>query len=422
MKVLWLTPVQLPAAKGRDATSGGWMEGLRRALEACEPEVELTIASCGGVHHDPFREGNAEYLCIAAGSATPRGRLARLHGRWAVEPVPPGALADCRRIIARVGPDLIHVHGSESFLGLALAGSAVPSVLSLQGIVHAIWRQAAAGLGAADLLRLSMTRDFLHGYGLLHDLRRYRVRARTELKILTLCDAYLGRTAWDRGVLRAVRPDARYYRSDEILQPVFYGQRWEDPGPAAPIFCTSGASPFKGLETLLDAVAALQGTSAEPVRLRVAGAVRGGALWPLLKRRLADSRLRGRVDLLGVLDPPAILAELRAASVYVQPSHADNSPNALCEAMLVGLPCVASRVGGIPSLIEDGQSGLLCPDREPRMLAQAIGRLLVDRGQAARLGAGAHEAARVRHDPERAAHAVAQVYREEIRRGAHASE
>jgi glycosyltransferase involved in cell wall biosynthesis len=413
VKVLWLTPVQLPASKGRDATSGGWMEGLRRALEACEPDVDLTIASWGHIRHEPFRAGNAEYLCISSDDPA-GGRLRQLGWRWRPPDAPPGAVEACRRIITRTQPDLIHVHGSESFLGLALGGTNVPSVISLQGIIHALLRHATTGLSPADWLRLSATRESIHGYGFVQHLIQYRSRARTELAIMGLCDAYLGRTDWDRAVLRAARPDARYHRIDEILNPVFARQAWEDPGPGAPLFCTSGSSPFKGLETLLEALAVLRRTTGRDVRLRVAGAVRDGPMWPVVRRMLTDPNLRGAVDLLGVVEPAALASELRQASLYVHPSHMDNSPNALCEAMLAGLPCVASFVGGIPSLVTQEETGLLFHDREPVMLAQAIERLLDDRSLATRLGAAGRVAALDRHDPERVAHTVARIYAEEI--------
>ncbi len=74
------------------------------------------------------------------------------------------------------------------------------------------------------------------------------------------------------------------------------------------------------------------------------------------------------------------------------PSHIENSPNALCEAMLVGTPCIAAFVGGVPSLVRHGEEGLLYHDADPFALAGAVDRLLGDRelGEAARFG-GARE-------------------------------
>ena len=413
MRVLWLTPVQLPAAMGRDATGGGWIEGLRGALEAHEPSVELTIASWGSVRHEPFRVDNAEYVRISADE--PAGRMSRLRRRWVPPDAPKGAVKDCERIIAQCRPDLIHVHGSESFLGLALAGTDVPSVISLQGIMHAYLRHAATGVSAADWLRLSATRESAHGYGFIQTLSHYRARARVELGIMASCSAYLGRTEWDRAVLKAVRPDARYYESQEVLNQIFYDQEWEDPGLGASLFCTSGSSPLKGLDTLLDALIILRRMTGRTTRLRVAGAVKNGPMWPIVSHKLGNPWLREAVDLLGTLEPPAIAKEFRQASLFVHPSHIDNSPNALCEAMLAGLPCVASFVGGIPSLIKHEDCGLLFHDREPAMLASAIERLLRDRALAIRLGRQARRVARDRHDPKRIAQGVAGIYREVIR-------
>jgi len=412
VNVLWLTPIQLPAAKGAPATTGGWLEGLRQALQEHEPDLRLTIASLGSVAHAPFREGNAEYHWVSP--QVHASRTGRLASRWRSPRVPEGALAECRRILAETKPDLVHVHGTDSFLGLALEGTRVPAVVSLQGIMHACARYVGSGLGPADWLRASATAQFVHGFGLVHTLRSYRARARTELRVLTLCDAFTGRTDWDRAVLRALRPDATYYHDDRILRSAFYDRSWTAPGPDAPIFCTAGGSPIKGLETLLDAVAILRGALGRPVRLRVAGAVRGSDLWPVVKRRLADPRLRSAVDLVGVLDAAAIASELEQASVYVQPSHIDNNANALCEAMLVGLPCVATFVGGLPSIIRHADTGLLCQDGEPAMLAQAIDTLLADGALAARLGRAARDAALVRHDPQRIAHEVAGIYRDVV--------
>ena len=120
-------------------------------------------------------------------------------------------------IIAEHRPDLIHVHGSESFLGLALAGTSIPRVISLQGIVHAYLPHVADWATPADWIKVSATRQTLRGYGAIGAVRSYRERARVKLEIMTFCDAYLGRTDWDRAVLRSVRPDARYYDCGEIL-------------------------------------------------------------------------------------------------------------------------------------------------------------------------------------------------------------
>ena len=88
---------------------------------------------------------------------------------------------------------------------------------------------------------------------------------------------------------------------------------------------------------------------------------------------------------------------LLGADVYVHPSYADNSPNSLCEAQLLGLPCVACAVGGVPSLVEDHRTGLLTPAGDAPALAEKLMQLQ-DPARRERIGRAGCAAARTRHD------------------------
>mgnify|MGYP000117788872 CR=1 FL=1 len=83
-----------------------------------------------------------------------------------------------------------------------------------------------------------------------------------------------------------------------------------------------------------------------------------------------------QVKFLGVKPRAELVALYQQASVIVIPSLWDNSPNVIYEAMACGVPVVASRVGGIPELVEDGVTGLLVPPRDVNALARAVGDLL----------------------------------------------
>jgi glycosyltransferase involved in cell wall biosynthesis len=98
-----------------------------------------------------------------------------------------------------------------------------------------------------------------------------------------------------------------------------------------------------------------------------------------------------RVELPGWTSGDAKAALLRAASVFVLPSHFEALPMALLEAMAAGLPVVATRVGGIPDVIDDGRDGVLVPPGDPDALARALDDLLGDPARRRALG---HEARR----------------------------
>lgn len=84
-----------------------------------------------------------------------------------------------------------------------------------------------------------------------------------------------------------------------------------------------------------------------------------------------------------------VLAYLQAADIFVLPSEREGLSNALLEAMATGLACVATRVGGTPELVTDGESGLLVAPNDADALAEALLRTIGDAPLRARLGAAA---------------------------------
>jgi glycosyltransferase involved in cell wall biosynthesis len=109
------------------------------------------------------------------------------------------------------------------------------------------------------------------------------------------------------------------------------------------------------------------------------------------------------------LDVPDLLAALDLA---VCASHFEGSPLAVMEYMEAGLPIVATRVGGVPDLIEDGVHGLLVEPGDPAALAVAIQDLLNDHARASTFGARAHERRRREFDLDVMVHNIETLYDE----------
>jgi glycosyltransferase involved in cell wall biosynthesis len=129
------------------------------------------------------------------------------------------------------------------------------------------------------------------------------------------------------------------------------------------------------------------------------------AAWPDVRRRLPEARLH--VVGTGTLRPPSgpgvewtpslptegVSAALDAATLLVLPSRSEGMGRVIVEAFCRGRGVVGSRVGGIPDLVTDGETGLLVEPGDPTALADALVRVLSDRELAGRLGAAAREAA-----------------------------
>ena len=425
MRALWFTevmPQPVRRAVGLEDRPGpqGWVDSLAGVIGQM-PGLELSIASATRRPFRPFAKDGVEYLGVPV--PQPLTRSSRFVAGWRHRLAPDSVLDAAVGLVRERHPDIVHVHGTEGAFGL-LAGRRAepPCVVSLQGILRLYERVYWAGRSAEEIARLLAGSEFVKGRGVVHRYLLMRRESRREARVMREGRWFIGRTDWDRGALAAVNPAAAYFHCDEIMRPEFYEARWSGSDPAGSrIYSTSSAMLFKGTECLLEAAAILRRRGVSDLRLRIAGVPPGSEVDSLYRRAARRLMVDDAVEWLGRLDAAAIAGELEAADVFAYPSHIDNSPNALVEAMLAGVPTVASCVGGIPSLMADGKEGLLVPRGDPVALAVAIGRLLGDRAAAARLGAAARETARRRNGSARIVAITLETYREIIARSAAAA-
>jgi glycosyltransferase involved in cell wall biosynthesis len=127
-----------------------------------------------------------------------------------------------------------------------------------------------------------------------------------------------------------------------------------------------GIHDYKGVH---DLAAAIDGVEAD-VRLVVAG---DGPAKDAFAAALGD-----RGVFLGSVPYEQIPALYHQLDGFVLPSHTEGLPRVVLEAQATGTPVVATAVGGVPDVVTDGETGLLCPPRDPRKFSAALGRLVAD--------------------------------------------
>jgi glycosyltransferase involved in cell wall biosynthesis len=115
-----------------------------------------------------------------------------------------------------------------------------------------------------------------------------------------------------------------------------------------------------------------------------------------------------RVSFLGTRSDVSVL--MSQLDLFVLPSLLEGFPNAVLEAMAARLPIVATRVGGVPELIEDGRTGLLVEPGSAQALAEAIIRIWTDHDLRRGCATAAHEAVRTKYCPQREAEDTEAVY------------
>lgn len=229
-------------------------------------------------------------------------------------------------------------------------------------------------------------------------------RASRTVGVSAAAAADLERTLWlRRGSVRVIpngiapsRGDGSRLRAELGLAP-----------DALLVVAVGNLYPVKGHVVLVRALAALHRAGVDG-ELHVAIAGRGEEE-PALRAAAASAGVADRLHLLGYRDDAADV--VAAADVFAMPSLSEGLPLAILEAMNAGKPIVASRVGGIPEALADGEHALLVPPGDHAALAAALRRLLDDHALRQRLGCAARRRARECFSVERMTDEYERLYR-----------
>jgi glycosyltransferase involved in cell wall biosynthesis len=172
---------------------------------------------------------------------------------------------------------------------------------------------------------------------------------------------------------------------------------------------TGHVEPEKGIFELIQAVDLLRKRGYDG-RVVLAGGQKSQGSLSRVRNCIAKAELED-VEMPGELTPGAIAELCRLSGIFVLPSHGEGQPVALLEAMAAGLAVVATRVGGIPDIVIDGENGLLVPPRNPEQLAEKINTLLEDPGLCRRMGEQNRRQMLETHHADRVGETVAELYR-----------
>jgi glycosyltransferase involved in cell wall biosynthesis len=380
--------------------------------------LALALKETGDVELGFVCYGTASQLCYKVDGplgpewTIPIGRIEQRH-----EPPTDRACSELLRILEEFQPDLVHVHGTEQNWGLFSTGGVydLPTVISIQGLLHVYYRHDLGGLSDMEALKLYSIRDWVRNDGMIKRQRKRHRASLTEMGIIQDAKFFIGRTKWDRAHVYALNANAVYFHCDEIMRPEFFSiQRDVITVRPFSIFSSAQPEPLKGLHVLLKAAGILCRDFPE-LRLYLAGRPFRRGFWITgferhLCKIIEDHNLDSRLCHLGPLNAHTLSEELGRAAVFVLPSFIENSSNALAEAMLAGVPIAASFVGGNPSMVQDGDSALCFPQGDEAVLAECIRELFLNEKLALRIAQRAREVAFIRHNPTTIAMQTIDIY------------
>lgn len=381
MKILWFTNIPV-SIKNDIKGTGTWLNSL---LAEIEKNLELTVCYYG-LNDNCFGDNNISHIVLK------RNKYKYF--------LPPNFkkeqnLKKYLNIVDNVKPDIIHIHGTENdFINiLDFKYKLPPIVISIQGNLTIIKKFYFRGFSPLHCL-LTFNLKYIFYYILFTHLSKYEKRAMSNLNYV------FGRTDWDYRITRALSPSSQYYKVDEILRNEFYFNEWSYLNrKKIIIFTTSGDALYKGIEVIFQTATILNHLDFD-FEWRIAGVSNQSKIFRLLKF-YSINKIPNNLTFLGPLNSGEIVNEMLQSNLYINTSHIENSPNSLCEALLLGMPCISSMVGGIGSLISDGIDGILIQDGDPWVLSGTIINLKNDVEKLITIGRNARLRALLRHNKEK---------------------
>ena len=287
--------------------------------------------------------------------------------------------------------DVVHIWGSEGYHANAAVRVFEKSrtCLSIQGLLSIIVKHYASGIPVSVQCAGSI-KDFRNKYSLLETQKKVGKRGEIEIDTLKNCLNFIGRTTWDKACSLQANPSAAYYFNNEILRKPFYENHWKlEKCKKHSIFMSQASQPFKGLHFMLQALPIIKKNFPDTL-LYIAGnkinyeskgaisKIRQSAYMKYLEHLINTGDIKDRVIFTGTLNEKQMCERYMKSHVFVCPSSIENSPNSLGEAMILGVPCVASYVGGIPDMLIDKEEGFLYQSDAPYMLAHYVCEIFSD--------------------------------------------
>lgn len=425
MRILWICNLILPiVAKHLNKEANvkeGWISGLADQVLAHSKESGVELAVCFPVDGDMagYRES---FTVDVKGQACELTAYGFFEDTVCPERYDSNLEDTLRNIFEDYKPDVIHCFGTEyphTLAAVKVCPDRKRVLLGIQGICYALAEVYCMGLPGKVQKRFTF-RDFIKKDNIALQQKKFYMRGRSEKEALRLAGNVTGRTKWDKDTVLAVNPELKYFHMNETLRPDFYKDCWEyEKCKPHSIFLSQGDYPIKGLHYVLKALPKIIKVYPD-THVYVAGQsiIRYSTLKEKIKissygkyllQLIKELGLADKVTFLGKLSAEEMKNQYLASHLFLCSSVLENSPNSLGEAMLLGMPCVAAEVGGIPSLINE-QEGILYAGGNADALAEAVLAMWQDEEKMLKFASNARKRALCNHDTDSNYHTLMQIY------------
>lgn len=401
MRVLWFStnPACYKSSQTNNGgyNGGGWMSSLQQELMKCG-DIELGICFCMDNQLQKVERQGVIYYPIPYHRKKTKDKLLDIIHYKDVrrdEVLWPYYINKFKETINDFNPDVIEVFGSELYIGLAVIAAkelSKPCCIHIQGILSLyIYSFLPPSMSK---LKYYMSEGLFQSYSKFQYLTYWRRSIHREKKIFQAASNVIGRTEWDKEAMEILAPQATYHYGGEILRPCFYEKSLRTIPTKPIIVTTSSNASYKGFDLVLKIADILKNVMHIDFEWKVFGNIT-----PRFFEKIANlSHQDLNIDICGVATAEQLREALLHSTVYVQPSYIENSPNSVSEAQILGVPVVATNVGGTSSMVTHGKDGFLFPATDPYMAAYSIKYLIDNEKINVEIGRQACYTALLRHD------------------------
>lgn len=271
-------------------------------------------------------------------------------------------ISEIVRDIVALGPEVCHVHGTGVFskqIYCAIQQYRIPLMLTVHGLLREEKKQA--------LLRKPS----------LKAVYQYIVQSRDEREILEDAPRIIVDTTYVSNKLReyGLKRLPEIHVIPQGIDEVYYGIKCN---PKSNTLLSVGAiGPRKGHVYTVEMFNRLRSRGID-AKLRIIGSLTDNAYYEQLKQKIASSTYREDISLDVNLPREELLKAYSNAKLFVLHSREESQGIVFAEAMATGLPVVATKIGGIPYVVADGKSGMLCPYGDVETMTGMVEHLLTD--------------------------------------------